>query len=253
LRIVTENKERWLTGIGLLLIVIGVGLVDNYTLTWGFLGIFYIIAFDEAMRLYGIERKTLYYYAIVLWIIAYFYPNPDDLFFIIAIFIGSKLAYTKDRVKRDLILPFLYPVSGFLYILVLYREYGMEWLFWLLSVVALSDIGAFLVGKSIGKRPFSKTSPNKTLEGVIGGVTLATIGGSLLSYSMDLVTLEVAIVVSLLTSISAVFGDLFESYLKREAGVKDSGTLLPGHGGVLDRVDGYLFGAVTMVIILRAI
>ena len=253
MKIFTENRDRWLTGIGLLLVVIGVGLVDNYTLTWGFLGIFYIIAFDEAMKLYDIKRKSLYYYAIVLWILAYFYPNPDDLFFIMAIFIGSKLAYTKDRVKRDLILPFLYPASGFLYILVLYREYGIEWLFWLLVVVALSDIGAFLVGKSIGKRAFSKTSPNKTLEGVIGGIIFATIGGSLLSYGMDLVTLEVAIIVSFVTSLSAVFGDLFESYLKREAGVKDSGTLLPGHGGVLDRVDGYLFGAIIMVIIARAI
>jgi phosphatidate cytidylyltransferase len=120
-------------------------------------------------------------------------------------------------------------------------------------VVALSDVGAFIVGKSIGKRPFSKTSPNKTLEGVLGGVIFATIGGAFVSYGLDLVTLEVGIIVSLLTSISAVFGDLFESYLKREADVKDSGNLLPGHGGVLDRVDGYLFGAIVMVIVLRAI
>jgi phosphatidate cytidylyltransferase len=100
MKIITENKERWLTGVGLLFIVIGVGLVNNYTLTWGFLGIFYIIAFNEAMRLYNIERKALYYYAIALWIIAYFYPNPDDLFFIMAIFIGSKLAFTRERLKE---------------------------------------------------------------------------------------------------------------------------------------------------------
>jgi phosphatidate cytidylyltransferase len=228
-------------------------LIDNYTLIWAFLGIFYFIGFHEAMRLYGIERRPLYYYATILWIVAYYYPNPDDLFFIIAILLGAKLAYTKEHIKRKLLLPFLYPVSGFLYILMLYREYGIEWMFWLLVIVAMSDIGAFFVGKTIGKRPFSPTSPNKTLEGVLGGVLFATLFGSYLAYSLDLVSLKVAIIVSLFTSVASIFGDLFESYIKREAGVKDSGSLLPGHGGVLDRVDGYLFGAIVMIIVLRAV
>jgi phosphatidate cytidylyltransferase len=253
LRIITDNRDRWITGVALLLVVVGVGVVNSYTLTWGFLGIFYIIGFREALKLYEMESRNLQYVAVLLWGVAYFYPNPDDLFFIVAVVVGAVVAYRRDEQSRGLILPFLYPMVGFLYILVLYREYGMEWLFWLLMVVALSDVGAFIVGKSIGERPFSKTSPNKTLEGVLGGIILATIGGTALSYGMELVTIEVAVVLSALTSISSIFGDLFESYLKREAGVKDSGTLLPGHGGVLDRVDGYLFGAIVMVIVARAI
>jgi len=110
-----------------------------------------------------------------------------------------------------------------------------------------------LVGKSIGKTKFSPTSPNKTLEGVLGGIILATIAGTYYAFATDLDTLFMATLISSLTAIASIFGDLFESYLKREAGVKDSGTLLPGHGGVLDRVDGYLFGAIIMLIVLRAL
>jgi len=136
--------------------------------------------------------------------------------------------------------------------LMLYRDYGIDWMFWLLVIVATTDVGAFFVGKSVGKTQFSPTSPNKTLEGVIGGVAFATVAGTITGYFMDLVPLFVALFVSLLTAVTAVFGDLFESYIKREAGVKDSGDIFPGHGGVLDRLDGYLFGAIMMTISLRA-
>ena len=62
-----------------------------------------------------------------------------------------------------------------------------------------------------------------------------------------------SLIISGVVSLSSVFGDLFESYLKREADVKDSGTILPGHGGVLDRTDGYLFGAIVMLVLLRVV
>ena len=122
---------------------------------------------------------------------------------------------------------------------------------WLLITVAVTDSGAFFTGKAIGKTKFSDTSPNKTLEGVFGGIILATIAGSFAG--LYVVELWIAVIVTLLTSIASIFGDLFESYLKREAGVKDSGDILPGHGGILDRIDGYLFGAIIMVIALRAL
>jgi phosphatidate cytidylyltransferase len=70
---------------------------------------------------------------------------------------------------------------------------------------------------------------------------------------LSVVDADKAIIVSFATAVSAVFGDLYESYLKRKAGVKDSGTILPGHGGVLDRIDGYLFASVVMVILLRGL
>jgi len=248
--IFTDHQERWLTGIGLLILVGIIGWIDNFFVMWLFLGVIYIFAFYEAMKLFKLVSTAAYFWAVLLWIVAYFYPNPDDLFFFIAIIFASALAYMHNFDKR-LLLPFLYPVSGILFFLILYQDFGIMYMFWLLVTVALTDVGAFFTGKAIGKTKFSDTSPNKTLEGVFGGIILATIAGSFAG--LYVVDLWIAFMVTLATSVASVFGDLFESYLKREAGVKDSGDLLPGHGGILDRIDGYLFAAVMMVITLRSL
>jgi phosphatidate cytidylyltransferase len=253
MKFITENKERWITGLVLVATALLVGYIDNKTVMWLYLGFFYIVGFNEAVKLFDVQQKSPYIYAVIIWIIAYFYPNPDDLFFLMAIFFGAKLAYTQEHVKKKLILPFLYPVVGFLFMFMLYNTYGIDWIIWLLVVVAFTDVGAFFVGKSIGKTPFSPSSPNKTLEGVIGGVVVATIAGSAYALYMDLDTMFIIVFVSFMTALTSIFGDLFESYLKREAGVKDSGDIFPGHGGVLDRLDGYLFASIIMLISLRAL
>ena len=248
-KIFTDHQERWLTGIGLLALVGFIGWIDSFFVMWAFLGVIYIFAFYEAMKLFKLVGPSAYFWAIVLWIFAYFYPNPDDLFFLIAIIFGASLAYFHNFDKR-LLLPFLYPVSGILFFLIIYEDYGIQAMFWLLVTVALTDVGAFFTGKAIGRTKFSDTSPNKTIEGVIGGVLIATLIGTYAG--LFIAPFWTALIVTFVTSLSSVFGDLFESYLKREAGVKDSGDLLPGHGGILDRIDGYLFGAPMMIIALRA-
>jgi phosphatidate cytidylyltransferase len=167
----------------------------------------------------------------------------------VAIIFGGSIAYLHNFDKR-LILPFLYPASGIFFFLILYRDFGIEAMVWLLVTVALTDVMAFFTGKAIGKTKFSDTSPNKTLEGVAGGIFFATIFGSMAGTTIA--PTSIAIIVTFAVSVSSIFGDLFESYLKREAGVKDSGDILPGHGGILDRIDGYLFGAPMMVLALRA-
>jgi len=248
-KIFTEHSERWLTGIGLFALVSFIGWIDNFFIMWLFLGTIYIFAFHEAMKLFNLHSTGAYVWAIVLWVIAYSYPHPDDLFYLIAIVFAASLAYLHNFDKR-LILPFLYPVSGVFFFLIIYEDYHLEALAWLLITVALTDIGAFFTGKSFGKTKFSDTSPNKTIEGVIGGVLLATLAGTYVGGYI--VPLHIAFIVTLLSALASVFGDLFESYLKREAGVKDSGNLLPGHGGILDRIDGYIFAAPMMVLSLRA-
>ena len=249
MKTLTSIQQRWLTGIGLLVLVGFIGWIDNFFVMWAFLGTIYIFSFYEAMKLFKLSSSGAYVWAVLLWLIAYFYPNPDDLFFLIAIIFAASLAYLHNFDKR-LILPFLYPVSGIFFFLILYQDFGIQAMLWLLVTVALTDVGAFFTGKAIGKTKFSDTSPNKTLEGVFGGIFIATLLGTYIG--LYIAPFWTALIVTLVTATASIFGDLFESYLKREANVKDSGDILPGHGGILDRIDGYLFGAPMMVIALRA-
>jgi len=244
----TSFQQRTLTGLALISLVLFVSWTDSLFMMWLFLGTFCLFAFHEAMQLFKVSSSAAYVWAIVVWIMAYFYPSPDLFFFITVIFAAS-LAYFHNFEKR-LILPFLYPFAGMLFVLTLYVEHGIKALLWLLVAVAITDIGAYFTGKAIGKTKFSDTSPNKTLEGVFGGIILASILGTYIG--MSVTSFWPAFIVTFITATASVFGDLFESYLKREAGVKDSGNILPGHGGVLDRIDGYLFGAPMMIIALRA-
>jgi phosphatidate cytidylyltransferase len=108
----------------------------------------------------------------------------------------------------------------------------------------INDTMAYLVGSAIGKTPLSRVSPKKTWEGTIGGVLLTVAAISALAYYTGRLAVEHAAVMSFIASVSGTFGDLFESKLKRRAGVKDSGRIMPGHGGFLDRFDSLLFAAV---------
>ena len=244
-------QTRIITATFLGLGVLAIGLINNFWLIWLVLGTVYMLAFHEATRLFGINNNSLYAYAAILWIIASIYPYSEDLLVISGLIFVGAVAYTQNIPFRNF-LPFLYPTAGMLYVLSLYQEYGISALLWLVVVVASADIGAYFVGKSIGRTPFSISSPSKTREGVYGGIAVATAAGFFVGISI-VENMSQAILISMLTAMAAVFGDLFESYLKRQAGVKDSGNILPGHGGILDRIDGYLFGAIVMLIFLRGL
>ena len=246
----TVPKDRLFTGLALLGGVLAIGLIDNFYLMWIVLGAIYILAFKEAMKLFGINDNYLLYFALFIWLSAAVFSQGDDIFVLAGITYASMVAFNREMTWKNF-MPFVYPTAGMLFILTMYQEYGVKSLLWLLVIVALTDVGAYAVGKSIGKTPFSPTSPNKTLEGVAGGIAVATIGGMFMG--LVLVDLGHSFIVSILVSISAIFGDLYESSIKRAAGVKDSGSLLSGHGGVLDRIDGYLFGGIVMLIFLRGL
>ncbi len=248
--IYSDHKERIDTAILLLAAIILIGIFNSFFVIWLTLGVIYIVAFKEANALFGVENKDLYLAAGALWVAAAFYPKADDLFLLTALVAASYYAYNPKMEIKNLF-GFVYPTAGMLFMLTLYAEYGIYAIFWMLMTVAGADIGAYVVGKSVGKTKFSPTSPNKTLEGVVGGIAVATALGVIVGMGMtDAVT---AFFVSLAVAVISVFGDLFESFLKRRADVKDSGNFLPGHGGALDRIDGYLFGSIMMVVLLRGL
>ncbi|MEM7713219.1 MAG: phosphatidate cytidylyltransferase [Cyanobacteria bacterium P01_A01_bin.68] len=107
-----------------------------------------------------------------------------------------------------------------------------------------ADIGAYFVGKYFGKTPLSGISPKKTVEGAIFGITASVVVGIGVAYYINLPDFYLTgAALGSLIGIASLLGDLTESMLKRDAGVKDSGDIIPGHGGILDRTDSYIFTA----------
>ena len=121
------------------------------------------------------------------------------------------------------------------------RNAGLDTLMFAFLIVWVTDSGAYMIGRKLGKHKLTKISPNKTWEGSIGGTVVAVIAAAVYTYFFpQAYSWPVMIIISIVLSVAGQFGDLIESGLKRFYKVKDSGNVLPGHGGILDRFDSML-------------
>jgi len=177
--------------------------------------------------------------AALVWIVPLYQKDQDNPF--------TGIAYTFLGVIY-IVLPFVSFLSlGFLTGAYNYRlPLGFMLILW------GNDTGAYLMGRFFGRRRlFERISPKKTWEGLIGGILLALVVSSVLALYYPVISVWQWVGMALLISVFGTFGDLVESMLKRSRQVKDSGSILPGHGGLLDRFDGLLLAAPVVFVWLK--
>ncbi|MEG0267461.1 MAG: phosphatidate cytidylyltransferase [Carnobacterium sp.] len=183
--------------------------------------------------------------------------SADMLFYICGLLLLVSTVFSKNKFNFDdaamAILGSVYIGFGFKYFLLIRFE-GLRLLLLALFIVWATDIGAYLVGRKFGKNKLAPhISPNKTIEGSLGGIFFALIISTIyfFSYPLDF-SFGMTMLLAILISVSGQLGDLVESALKRHYQVKDSGKILPGHGGILDRFDSILFAMPVLYLLTLA-
>lgn len=139
-------------------------------------------------------------------------------------------------------------------ILIAAGPHPVAHIIFLVIVIAANDVGAYFVGRGMGRHPLSPTvSPNKTIEGWVGGLLVGAIAAAVMVVfpPWESISMGMALVTAGLVGVIAPIGDLAESVVKRAVGVKDMGAVLPGHGGMLDRIDGFLFAVPAVYVLFR--
>lgn len=133
------------------------------------------------------------------------------------------------------------------------NELSLGYTLYLIFSTQFNDAIQYFIGKKFGKKPLCSTiSPNKTLEGAIGGCVIVSILATMVALYITPFSLCVAFTISIILTLLGVLGDIWVSWFKRQVGVKDMGTLIPGHGGVLDRIDSLLIATPVFLIIVES-
>ena len=258
-------KKRVLVGIPLALLLLAVVFVDSIFLTVIIL-IFAVMAqFEMSKALNKAGYTPTLWTGIVFLALIYptdYYFGIKGIFLLFGVMMGLNMCWAvvyPDRNFMDIIMSefmLCYPAVPFFFLFMIKtiepHILSVVAMCMTLIIASLNDTFAFFIGRKFGKRKLApKLSPNKTVEGAIGGITVsATLGFIILmllkgKYIPDIHWAHL-LVGSFLSSIFAVAGDLIASAVKRFCNIKDYSNLFPGHGGVLDRLDSYLFSAIAI-------
>ncbi|MBW8348901.1 phosphatidate cytidylyltransferase [Bacillus sp. IITD106] len=250
-------KQRIITATILIAIFLPIAILGGIP----FLFLAYIMASIGLYELFQMRKHSIFsFHGLIAVLLLWVFLLPNQYFEAINITGLSKielafaavllfLSYTvmvKNHFTFDdvgfILLSVLYIGIGFFYFVQI-REEGLVYLFYALFVVWVTDSGAYFVGRRFGKRKlWPEISPNKTVEGFFGGIISGLVVAILfILFSSIQIPFFQLIIVTIIISIFGQMGDLAESALKRHYGVKDSGNLFPGHGGILDRCDSWLF------------
>lgn len=186
-----------------------------------------------------------YYSGILEWLVI-----PPIIFWILAMVLIRKLPSTllklEMRMRYKALIGWFVLLMAWMFLSRLRTLYGTEITMYLLVLIWVADIAAYFTGKKWGKTKLApEISPGKTVEGMYGAIVSAVFCGIVLDliftvYNSNIIIASDFIFLSVITVLVSIYGDLFFSLVKRQRGVKDSGSLLPGHGGVLDRIDSLI-------------
>jgi len=261
------HLKRWLTGIISVPVLI---FIVGYGPKWGFLALLCAVAIVGMFEFYALTAiqapRSVLGVNILMTILLFLALTMRQVMFIPVIILIYVLfpmiffVFARKPPDKTLTVQMTTSVFGAIYLslplvllaLIHFRAMGRWWVFLLLVVVFAGDTGVFYTGRAFGKHKLHRTvSPGKTWEGAVGALLSSLMAAVLFLSFIPLSPwgIDMLVLVAILSA-SAQIGDLAESLLKRNHGIKDSGQILPGHGGILDRIDGLLFAIPVLFVYL---